>query len=94
VRDSNSRILGFLGVSENSIEMLFIHPEARGLGIGKKLVEFAIREAGVHKVDVNEQNDQAVGFYQHMGFKAACRSAVDGLGLPYPILHMELSNRN
>jgi putative acetyltransferase len=41
-------------------------------------------------VDVNEQNDQAVGFYRRMGFEVAGRSAVDGLGQPFPLLHMRL----
>ena len=42
------------------------------------------------KVDVNEQNEQAIGFYQHYGFKTISRSELDGTGKPYPILHMEL----
>jgi len=70
--------------------MLFLHPEARGNGIGKKLVAFAIDQLKANKVDVNEQNEQAVGFYQHAGFKAISRSETDGLGMPFPILHMEL----
>jgi putative acetyltransferase len=90
VRDEAQKILGFLGISQDSIEMLFIHPAARGMGIGRKLTQFAIEHAGVTKVDVNEQNDQAVGFYRHIGFKVVSRSATDGMGLPYPILHMEL----
>jgi putative acetyltransferase len=94
VRDSNQKILGFLGISEDNIEMLFIHPAARGMGIGKRFAEFAIQVIGVRKVDVNEQNEQAVGFYEHLGFKAVNRSALDGMGLPYPILHMELTGRN
>jgi putative acetyltransferase len=40
---------------------------------------------------VNEQNDQAVGFYRRMGFEVASRSAEDGLGQPFPLLHMELN---
>jgi putative acetyltransferase len=44
---------------------------------------------GATKVDVNEQNDQAVGFYRHMGFEVTGRSAVDDLGQPFPVLHMK-----
>ena len=54
------------------------------------LVNYAIHQCGVNKVDVNEQNGQAVGFYQHMGFVTVSRSELDALGKPYPILSMQL----
>lgn len=83
-------ILGFLGLSPGMIEMLFIRPDVRGRGIGRQLASFAIREKGVTKVDVNEQNPQAVGFYEHMGFETVSRSPLDPQGNPFPILSMEL----
>lgn len=88
----NDAVAGFMGLSESSIEMLFIHPDFRGSGIGKNLLQFAVNELKVNKVDVNEQNDQALGFYLKMGFKVVNRSELDGMGKPYPILHMELNN--
>ena len=88
----NDTITGFMGLSESSIEMLFIHPAFRGSGTGKTLLQFAINELKTNKVDVNEQNDQALGFYLKMGFKVVNRSELDGMGKPYPILHMELNN--
>lgn len=91
IRD-NDTITGFMGLSESSIEMLFIHPVFRGSGIGKSLLQFAINELKTNKVDVNEQNDQALGFYLKMGFKVVNRSELDGMGKPYPILYMELNN--
>lgn len=91
VKDNNA-IAGFMGLSESAIEMLFIHPDFRGSGIGKNLLQFAVNELKVNKVDVNEQNDQALGFYLKMGFKVVNRSELDGMGKPYPILHMELNN--
>lgn len=39
-------------------------------------------------VDVDEQNTQAVGAYQRMGFAVSGRSSVDDAGRPYPLLHM------
>ena len=48
--------------------MLFIDNNHRGIGIGKKLITYAIDNLQVTKVDVNEQNNQAVGiFYKHIG---------------------------
>ena len=89
IKDENKTILGFVGVHECKIEMLFILNAARGKGIGKALLNFAVEQLASHKVDVNEQNPLAVGFYQHMGFKVASRSPLDDMGKPFPILHME-----
>lgn len=90
IKDENKTILGFVGVHECKIEMLFILNAARGKGIGKALLNFAVEQLAANKVDVNEQNPLAVGFYQHMGFKVASRSPLDDMGKPFPILHMEL----
>lgn len=89
-RYENNTIIGFLGVADQNLEMLFIHPEHRGKRVGKTLLEYAISNLNVTKVDVNEQNEQAVGFYKHCGFETIGRSELDASGKPYPILHMEL----
>lgn len=89
-KDEQGRIQGFLGVSEDKIEMLFIHPDFIGKGIGKALLRYAIDELGMSKVDVNEQNTQATNFYKHFGFQVIGRSELDGQGNPRPILYMEL----
>ncbi|MDQ4141337.1 MAG: GNAT family N-acetyltransferase, partial [Bacteroidota bacterium] len=85
VKNAQGQIIGFLGTSEDKIEMLFIKPDVRGKGIGKKLVLYALNNLKLKKVDVNEQNQQAVGFYEHLGFITISRSEVDSLGKPYPI---------
>jgi len=85
----NKTITGFLGVSEEKIEMLFIHPAKRGQGIGSLLNKFAVEQLNTRKVDVNEQNEQAVGFYKKIGYKVVGRTEVDGLGKPFPLLQME-----
>lgn len=92
VRNEQGKIQGFCGVHEGNIEMLFISPEVHGQGIGKMLVAHAIKELGASKVDVNEQNEQALGFYQHIGFKVCGRSPLDGQGRPYPLLHLKLQS--
>ena len=92
VRNEDKQIVGFLGVAEQNLEMLFIHPAYIGKGIGKRLLEYSIDQFKVNKVDVNEQNEPAVGFYKHCGFEVMSRSELDAMGKPYPILHMELKN--
>ncbi|MBB3696862.1 GNAT family N-acetyltransferase [Flammeovirga yaeyamensis] len=90
IRDENNKILGFSGVAEQNIEMLFIDPAYRGKGLGKILLNHCIEVLDCYKVDVNEQNTQAVGFYLKMNFKTVRRSEVDGEGKLYPLLHMEV----
>ncbi|MCQ8880246.1 GNAT family N-acetyltransferase [Pseudoalteromonas shioyasakiensis] len=90
IKDEQKAILGFVGVHDSKIEMLFILDAARGEGIGKALLNYAVEQLDASKVDVNEQNPLAVGFYQHMGFKVISRSPLDDMGKPFPILHMKL----
>lgn len=90
VRDNQGKITGFCGVAESKLEMLFVAPESRSQGIGSALCAYAINDLHVTEVDVNEQNPQAIGFYEHIGFKIVGRSPLDGLGKPFPLLHMKL----
>lgn len=90
VRDNNGIIKAFMGIHDFKIEMLFVSNESRAHGVGKRLVENAIEVLNVNYVDVNEQNSQALGFYEHMGFKVFKKSEFDEQGNPFPILHMKL----
>lgn len=86
----NSEAKGFASVAEGNLEMLFIHNNARGKGFGKELFQFMKEKTDCTKVDVNEQNPQAVRFYEKMGFRQTGRSEKDGSGKNYPIIHMSL----
>jgi putative acetyltransferase len=90
LENDQKTITGFLGVTDEKIEMLFIHPDKRGQGIGTLLNKFAIEQLHTYKVDVNEQNEQAVGFYKKIGYEVVGRTEVDGLGKPFPLLQMAL----
>ena len=90
IKNETGNILGFVGVHEAKVEMLFVLDAARGKGVGKALLQYAIKHLGVNKVDVNEQNTMAVDFYKHMGFHVESRSPVDDMGKPFPLLHMTL----
>jgi putative acetyltransferase len=82
--------VGFMLLSKNRLEALFIDPDYRGRGAGRALISHALRKSVFLSVDVNEQNAQAVGFYKRMGFKPIGRSVTDSEGRPYPLLHMIL----
>lgn len=80
--------LGFMGAEAGRLEMLFLAPEARGRGLGRLLLEEAIARYSVEELTVNEQNPQAVGFYEHLGFRTYKRTELDEEGRPYPLLYM------
>jgi putative acetyltransferase len=86
-------VVGFLGVADNKIEMLFMDPGYFGKGLGKTLITFAINELAADKVDVNEQNLDAVKFYRHLGFETIERTDQDDQGRSYPLLRMKLNGR-
>lgn len=85
----NGMYVGFIGMSHDSIEMLFIDSDRRGQGYGSALIEFA-KQRGATKVDVNEQNLSALNFYKAKGFRIISRDETDDGGRPYPILHLSL----
>jgi putative acetyltransferase len=90
--NDNGVPIGFVGVSEGTIDALFIAPEHRRRGGGRLLVEHARKLKGILRVDVNEQNPQAVMFYVTQGFRVVGHSPVDDAGRPFPILHMQQEN--
>ncbi len=84
---------GFMGVEGKTLEMLFLAPEERGKGLGRELLQHGIDVYSVDHLTVNEQNPDARGFYEHMGFRVYRRTALDGQGTPYPLLYMRRIDR-
>lgn len=90
VRAEDGEAVGFMSVSGENVDMLFVHPAYFGIGVGRRLMAYAVRALGITTVDVNEQNEQALGFYLRLGFEVERRSERDGTGKPYPLLHLRL----
>lgn len=84
------QLVGFIGVANENIEMLFIHPNWFRQGVGRALIQYALDNLSATKVDVNEQNPNAIAFYERLGFKRVGRSERDGQGEPFPLIHMTL----
>ena len=84
--------IAFMGTEENRLEMLLLAPSERGKGLGKQLIQYGVQNYGIQEVTVNEQNPQAVGFYQHLGFETYKRTECDEEGNPYPVLYMKLKS--
>ena len=90
--NENGAPAAFMGIADGSLEMLFIAPEERGKGLGKRLIRYGIERCGVERLAVNEQNPQAKGFYERMGFQVYKRTERDEQGNPYPLLYMRLGH--
>lgn len=82
---------GFMLLDGAQMEALFVDPARHGLDIGRALVRYALSLHPVLSTDVNEQNAQAAAFYERMGFVRVGRSALDGQGRAYPLIHLRFS---
>ena len=85
--------VAFMGIDEQMLEMLFVTPEERGNGLGRRLIQYGIDNYSIKEVAVNEQNPLAKGFYERMGFEVYKRTDHDEQGNPYPLLYMRLNNK-
>lgn len=86
----NGIIKGFIGLSDDKIEMLFVDSLYFNSGIGSRLLKYAIDQLYITKVDANEQNKKALNFYIKHGFQQYDRSELDGEGKNYPILNLKI----
>src|SRR5512138_716772 len=77
LQDERGDAVGFMGLDGSSLEALFIDPSFFRRGGGTLLVEHARRLKGRLKVEVNEENPQALEFYRACGFAVVGRSPQD-----------------
>ncbi|MDG4717411.1 MULTISPECIES: acetyltransferase [Thalassospira] len=87
--DGKDYPLGFMLIDGGHMEALFVDPACRGKGIGAALLRHGLVLHPAMTTDVNEQNPQAIGFYEKMGFVRIGRSALDRQGRPYPLIHLK-----
>ncbi|HMP01239.1 MAG TPA: GNAT family N-acetyltransferase [Gemmatales bacterium] len=88
VLEADGAAIGFLGLADAKLEALFLDPAHFRRGGGRLLVDHARQLKGPLTVDVNEQNPEAVRFYEALGFRIVGRSEVDSAGRPFPLLHL------
>ena len=86
--NKNGNPVGFMGVDDKRLEMLFVLDKYRGQGIGKQLLQYGIENYSINELTVNEQNPRAKGFYEHM-VEVYKRTELDEQGNPYPLLYMK-----
>ena len=89
IEKENHIPVGFIGIVNQHLEMLFISDKERGKGFGKKLLRYGIEKYSINDLAVNEQNSLAKDFYEYMGFEVYKRTEFDEQGNPYPLLYMK-----
>lgn len=66
-------LLGHAGANEALVEDVAVHPDTQGSGVGRALIEEAMRrasKAGCYKLALssNLRRESAHAFYEHLGF--------------------------
>lgn len=61
-------IRGFVQMDQREICKLYVDPFFQGMGIGKRLITYAINELRGNHLWALEKNTRAVSFYQRNGF--------------------------
>lgn len=79
-----------MGIEDTTLEMHFLKNSERGKELGKKLLMYGLKKYTINNLTVNEQNPQALAFYEHMDFKTYKRTELDKQGNAYSILYMTL----
>ncbi|MEG1004323.1 MAG: N-acetyltransferase [Clostridium sp.] len=70
VYDDGENIKGFISIIDDEfIGALFIDVKYQGLGIGSKLINYTTSKYGKLNLAVYKENEKAVKFYTHKGFK-------------------------
>lgn len=88
----DNKIVAFMGVSGNKMEMLFCDPDYFRQGIGSSMVNYAVQFLHIKYIDVNELNNQAVEFYKSMNFIVIGRQEHDVFG--FALLHLMYNGSN
>lgn len=88
--DVNDDPVGFMGLTADEMDSLFVCPDWHGRGVGRALVMHALTLRSTLTSTVNEQNHGARAFYLRLGFVETGRSERDDQGRPYPLVHLML----
>lgn len=69
VFEEDEIVVGFLSLIESEIGALFVRPDRQGRGIGRALMDHAVRLRGDLFLDVFEDNLIGRRFYERYGFR-------------------------
>ena len=69
VYEDKQEIQGFIGLSNEYIEGIFVSAEMQSQGIGKALMNYAKDKRSKLLLNVYQKNTRAISFYQREGFE-------------------------
>jgi len=73
VARDNDKVVGYIGIEkildEEHIINMSVHPDYRGKGMGKRLMQHVLNDEEVFFLEVRASNETAKSIYEHFGFK-------------------------
>ena len=85
VATKEEKIVGFVGLRPHELSFLYVDPTFQNHGVGKKLIEFALKQLeGPIKLEVFTDNLAAKALYEKYGFKVV-KTVVEKWSDEYPI---------
>ena len=80
VYEDDKMIQGFIGVSDEYIEGIFVSDEMQSCGIGKLLLDYVKDKKVSLRLNVYQKNARAISFYQREGFIIQCEGLDEATG--------------
>ena len=80
VYEDKQEIQGFIGLSDEYIEGIFVSDEMQSLGIGKFLLNYAKDKRSKLLLNVYQKNTRAISFYQRERFEIQCNGIDEATG--------------
>ena len=74
--DDTNQIDGFIGLSDNYIEGIFVRETLRSRGVGKQLLNYVKKIKSIMRLSVYQKNTRAIEFYQREQF-VICSENID-----------------
>ena len=72
VYEDDKMIQGFVGLSNEYMEGIFVSDEMQSCGIGKLLLDYIKNKKIRLRLNVYQKNARAISFYQREGFDIQC----------------------
>lgn len=76
------KVLGFIGMIDNEVGAIFVHPDQHGQGIGTRLMNWVAERYDSLEVEVFERNKIGRSFYDKYGFTEMRHSIHEETGQP------------